>query len=88
MSGGFATAQVSIDTTSGGVVVAAARPGRKSVKVINHGTTACYLGHSGLTTGTGALLPGVLGVQVEIETDDVVYGISGGTQVVSVIEVY
>lgn len=87
-AGGFKTAQVSIDTTSGGVVVAAARPGRSAVTVINHGTTACYLGHPGLTTSTGAFLPGVLGASITIATQDAVYGISAGTQTVSVIESY
>jgi len=91
---GIATGQVSIDTTSGGVLVCAARTmqgvsgGRRRIKITNHGTTACYVGNSGLTTGTGFLLAGIVGYTVTLDTTAAVYGISAGTQTVSYVEEY
>lgn len=88
MAGGFATAQVTVDTTSGGVLVAAARPGRYAVTIINLGTVDTYFGNKGLTTSTGALLVGTKGASITIPTDDAVYGINGSSQAVAVLESY
>lgn len=61
MAGGYNTGQATVDTTSGGVVIAAARPGRKTITIINGGTTDVYIGGKGVTTSTGALLTGTKG---------------------------
>ncbi|MCC6775646.1 MAG: hypothetical protein IT537_03260 [Hyphomicrobiales bacterium] len=90
MSGapGFATGQVTIDNVAGGVLLAAARLGRHAITIINHGTTVVYVGNRGLTSSTGARLPGVEGAAITITTQDAVYGIAGSAQAVSVVETY
>lgn len=83
------TGQATVDTTAGGVLIAAARPGRRKITVVNHGTTAVYLGDKGLTTSSGVLLHGAAGAERSIETDQAVYGIVGSSsQAVSFVEVY
>jgi hypothetical protein len=68
-------------------LIVAQRSGRDTVVVENTGTTAVYLGNSGVTVNNGLLLPGVLGASVAIETTDAVYGIvASGTQVVCAVE--
>jgi hypothetical protein len=85
----FKTNQVSVDTTAGGVLLAAARPGRRKLVVVNHGTTAVYLGAAGVATTTGVLLHGAAGAERAIETDQAVYGIvAASSQTVSVLEVW
>jgi hypothetical protein len=89
MAGGFAVARVSVGTTAGGTLLAAARPGRVAVTIINEGTADVRLGNAGVTTSIGALLTGLKGASVTIPTSDAVYAIVGsGTQNVSVIESY
>lgn len=89
MAGGFKTAQVTVATTANGTLLAAARPGRHAVTIINHGTTIVYVGDLGLTTSTGAYLAGVAGASITIPADTAVYGIVGtGTQAVSVLETF
>lgn len=86
---GFRTSQTSVDTTSGGVRVAVAQPGRLAVTIVNHGTTVVYVGNRGVTTSTGVYLAGVAGAAVTIATQDEVYAITGGgSQTVSVLESY
>lgn len=88
-AGGFKTAQVSVADTAGGTLLAANRSGRSAITIVNHGTTAVYVGQSGVTTATGVLLPGVEGASITIPTQAAVYGIvSAGTQTVSVLETY
>lgn len=83
----LATAQVSVTTSA--TQIAASRAGRRSITIINEGTTVVRLGVSGVTTGTGAYLAGVAGASVTLETEAAVYGIVGsGTQTVSCIENY
>jgi hypothetical protein len=85
----IATAQVSVDTTSGGTLLAAERAGRASITIINHGNTPVYVGLPGLTTSTGALLNGAAGASLTLGTQAAIYGIVGtGSQTVSVIEAY
>jgi hypothetical protein len=87
--GGFSTAQASPDNTANGTLLAAARPGRCAVTVINHGTTDVFVGQLHLTTLTGALLTGTKGASVTIPTQDAVYGITAGAaQTVSIVESY
>ncbi len=86
-SANFATAQASVGATATSIV--GARTGRGAVTVENHGTTAVYLGGSGVTAATGLLLPGVVGASVTIPTQAAVYGITAtGTQAVSALETY
>lgn len=81
------TNQVSITTSA--TLIVAARTTRRSVTVTNLGTTAIYIGPSGVTTTTGSLLIGTAGAAISIPTTAAVYGIvSSGTQSVSYIEVY
>jgi hypothetical protein len=59
------------------------------VTIINHGTTAVYLGTGTITTSNGALLVGTAGASVTIVTTDAVKGIvASGSQAVSYIEEY
>lgn len=83
----FKTTQVTIAATA--TLIAAARPGRRKLKVVNLGTTAVYLGGSGVTTTTGLLLTGAVGAEREIETSEAVYGIvAAATQDVSAVETW
>ncbi len=87
--GNIAVNQVSVTTTAGGTTIAAARSTRRGILVINHGTTAVYLGPSGVTTSNGLLLAGIVGAFISIPTTVAILGIVGsGTQTVSYIEVY
>lgn len=88
MYGGIRTGQVSVDNTSGGVLIAAARSGRGSITIINGGTTDVFIGDSGLTIGTGALLVGVKGASITISSQAAIYGIAGSAQTVSYLEAY
>lgn len=89
MYGGIKTNQVSVDTTAGGTLIAAARPGRGSITVINEGTTVVRIGDLGLTTSTGAYLAGVAGASITLSTQAAIYGITGsGSETVSYIESY
>lgn len=86
-AGAMAAGQISVATTS--TLIAAARSTRNTITVVNHGTTPVYLGNTGVTTGTGFLLPGVLGASMSIETTAALYGVVGtGTQTVSYLESY
>ena len=88
-SGKIATAQVTVATTAGGTLIAAARPGRNAITVVNEGTTVVRLGTEGVTTATGALLPGVAGASFTLPFQGDLYGIvAAGTQLVSVVETY
>lgn len=51
------TAQVSVDTTSGGVLIAALNTSRKFLEITNTSTNAnVYIGNTGLTTSTGHVI--------------------------------
>jgi hypothetical protein len=90
----IATNQVSVATTAGGTQIVAARTGvagtgRVSVTVCNTGTTAVYLGASGLTTSTGQYLAGIAGACATFNTTAAIYGIVGsGTETVAYSETY
>lgn len=80
-------AQVSVGATA--TLIAALRSGRNSITVENTGTTAIYLGGSGVTTSTGVLLPGVLGASITLNYSGALYGITTtGSQTVSEYELY
>lgn len=82
----LATTQVSVTTTA--TLLVPQRLGRSSVTVVNHGTTAVYVGNSAsVTTATGVLLNGAAGASLVLGTTSPLYGIvTAGTQVVSVAE--
>lgn len=83
----LATGQVSVGNTA--TLIAAARAGRKSITIINAGTTDVYLGASGVATGTGLLLYGQKGAGITIDGGAAVYGIvASGSQTVSYLESY
>lgn len=84
----LATNQVSVAATA--TLVVAARAGRDSVTVENHGTTDVYVGSSsGVTTSTGILLPGTKGAAITLSYSGAVYAIvATGTQTVSYAEGY
>ena len=83
----IATAQVSVTTAS--TLIAALRAGRSNITIINLGTTAVFIGVTGVTTATGLLLAGVVGASITIPTSAAIYGIvASGTQSVSVLETF
>lgn len=85
--GSIASAQVSVTTTAATVV--ASRAGRRSLLIVNHGTTDVWLGPATVTAVNGVLLPGVKGASISIPTTALVQGIvASGTQTVSYIEVF
>ena len=86
-TGSIASNQVSVTTTSGAIV--SSRTGRRSLLIVNHGTTDVYLGTGTVTTSNGLLLKGTAGASVSIPTSAAVNGIVGsGTQTVSYLEVF
>lgn len=81
----IATAQVTVGTAA--TVIAAARAGRRSITIVNEGTTDVRLGGAGVTSANGLLLAGIKGQQLTIETAAAISGIvATGTQPVSLIE--
>jgi hypothetical protein len=87
-SGGFDTNQVSVGTAA--TLIAARRPGRIAITIINLGTTQVAVGNSGsVATGTGAPLVGIAGASLTIPTQAEVWGIvATGSQGVGVVETY
>lgn len=86
-SASIATAQVSV--TTGNITVVAARAGRFEATIINHGTTAVFLGVTGVSITTGIFLPGVVGASVTLPTAAAIFGtVASGTQTVSVLETF
>lgn len=85
----IANAQATADTTSGGVTLVASRATRRSVTIVNMGTTAVYLGTGTVSTANGFLLPGVVGAAVTFNVTAAVKGIvASGSQAVGVLEEY
>ncbi|MDE1902157.1 MAG: hypothetical protein KGI37_11060, partial [Alphaproteobacteria bacterium] len=88
------TNQVSVAATAGGTLIVAARTGvagtgRVSATVCNTGTTAVYIGNTGLTTSTGQYLAGVAGACLTLNTTAAIYGIvATGTETVAYSETY
>lgn len=79
--------QVSVGTTA--TLIAAARNSRGYLILVNHGTTAVYVGGSSVTTSNGCLLAGVVGQSLPIKTNAAIYAIvASGTQTISFIEEY
>lgn len=77
-----ATNQVTVADTA--TLIRAADPRRRGLLIVNHGTTAVFVGDSTVTTTTGLLLAGVVGASVSVPTKGAVYGVvASGSQVVS-----
>lgn len=85
----IASGQVSVGNAAPGTQIVAARTTRRGVLITNLGTTDVWIGVSGVTTATGALLPGVRGASITVSTIAAVFGIVGaGSQSVSFLEEY
>lgn len=81
----LATSQVTIAATATSILAAAGQTRRK-VTLVNHGTTAVYIGNSSsVSTTTGVLLNGAAGATLTLEYSGALYGIvAAGTQAISV----
>lgn len=81
------TNQVTVAATA--TLIAASRPGRRQVVIVQLGATDVYLGGSAVSTTTGLLLTGTKGTTITIETTGAIYGIvAAATQAVSVAETF
>lgn len=81
------TTQVTVGTSP--TLILAARSGRASATISNHGTTDVLIGKYNVSTSTGALLPGVKGAAYDVFGSGAVYGIvATGSQLVSAIEFF
>ncbi|WP_213287578.1 hypothetical protein [Bradyrhizobium sp. sGM-13] len=84
---GLSTAQVPVGTTA--TQILPARPDRREVTIINHGTTDVMIGGTNVQTTTGALLAGVKGASITLRSTVAIFGIVGdGEQVVSFVETF
>ena len=88
--GNVATGQVTAPATAGGILIKDVNNNRRSITIINHGTTAVYVGPLGVTALTGAFLVGIAGACLPpIMSTAALYAITGGgTQTISFIEEY
>ena len=86
----FATGQVSVTTSAGGTLIAAARATRVVIVMINDtGTDGVFIGASGVTTGTGLNLVAIQGAGAALDVTGAIYGIVATTsQTVSFFEEY
>ena len=83
----FNTGQYTASATAGQVV--ASNRNRTGLLITNIGTVDVYVGASGVTTGTGILLPGVKGSSISIPSVDAVSVITGSsTSVISYMEIF
>lgn len=86
-AGSIATNQATANTTSS--QLCAARTSRRAVTLENLGTTPVYYGALGVTSTTGALLPGATGSNVTLNTSAAIYGVTiTGTQAVACVETF
>lgn len=82
----LATNQVTVGTSATQIV--AARSGRMAVTITMVGAGDVFVGVSGVTTATGALLLGTKGSSITIPTQAAVFGIGAVAQAVSVLETF
>jgi len=89
-AGALAGGPVTVDTTVGGVLLIAPRGARRTVTLVNRGTTPVYYRQTqDVTTGNGWRLPGIDGASVTLNFTGALYGIVGtGSQAIDVIEEY
>lgn len=71
----LAGASIKAPTTTP-MLLAAADPARKKLILVNHSTTAVFIGPSNVASTTGVLLAGVVGQTLTLDTPAAVYGIT------------
>jgi len=88
MYGGISNGQVTVAATA--TLIAAARPGRGAVTIVNHGTTNVFIGGDpNVTALNGVKLVGVDGASITLSAQSAIYGITAsGSQIVSYVEAY
>jgi ethanolamine utilization protein EutQ (cupin superfamily) len=84
VSNAFATGQATVLTSA--LQIAPARADRKRLTLVMAGAVDVFIGGSAVTAGNGALLTGVKGSTLVLETTSAVFGISASSAVVSYIE--
>ena len=85
----IAMGQVSVDATSTGIEIVAARAARRTVTIVNHGTTQVFLKGGSVASTTGVLLVGTVGASATFESVSQIKGITAsGTVTVSYVEEY
>ena len=88
-AGNVAMGQVSVDATSTGVEIVAARATRRTVTIVNNGTTQVFLKGGSVASTTGVLLAGTVGASATFESVSQIKGITAsGTVTVSYVEEY
>lgn len=85
-SNAIASGQATVITTANGTLIVPARSDRKRVTLTMIGAVDTFVGPSGLTASTGALLLGTKGTQMVLETAAAIYGINASTAVVGYVE--
>jgi len=82
----FNTGQYTASATAG--LLVASRRERTAIQITNLGSVAVYVGASGVTSGTGHLLPGVVGSSITVPSPDAFYVITASsTSIISYLEV-
>jgi|TARA_R110002033_G_scaffold147652_2_gene184877 hypothetical protein len=85
----IAMGQVSVDATSTGIQIVAARATRRTVTIVNHGTTQVFLKGGSVATTTGVLLVGTVGASATFESVSLIKGVTAsGSVTVSYVEEY
>ena len=85
----IATGAVTVNDTVGGVQIVPVRTGRRAITLLQPGTTAVFIGNSGVATTTGISLTGTAGTTRRIETTAAIYGITAsGSQSIQYLEEY
>ena len=83
--GSLSVGQVFVANTA--TLILGANANRMRLIIIQTGTTAVYIGGSGVATNTGQYMVGIAGYPISIRTTAAVYGIvSTGTQTVTYME--
>ena len=83
----FETGQVSVGTSA--TKILPARSNRRSLLIVQYGTNAIYIGKDDkVLSTTGVLLTGTAGTGISIPVTGEIWGIAGGAQTVSFIEIY
>lgn len=87
-TGAFVAGPVTVGSTA--VLLAAARPGRDKITLVNEGSTVVRIGPTSAVTTSGATEGGLLGANatLTLETEAAVYGIAASNQAVTVIETF
>lgn len=81
----IATGQVTIANTA--TLIASSRAGRRSITIVNEGTSVVRIGTASVTTGNGVYLPNVIGATITLDGGAAVSGIvASGTNPISFVE--